>query len=132
MLRRPGPRHRPREGRREGARPGSRQEPRRRAGEAAEKYARAYGAHSEAWIAERAANALRLDGTDLRRAAQLAEQAVLAEPQSVSYRVTLGEIYFAAGLVARAAGEAGRAMAISPNDPRANALSKLIAKAKRE
>jgi curved DNA-binding protein CbpA len=100
--------------------------------EAAEKYARAYGAHSEAWIAERAANALRLDGTDLRRAAQLAEQAVLAEPQSVSYRVTLGEIYFAAGLVARAAGEAGRAMAISPNDPRANALSKLIAKAKRE
>jgi tetratricopeptide (TPR) repeat protein len=100
--------------------------------EAAEKYAKAYGAHSEAWIAERAANAMRLEGTDLRRAAQLAEQAVLAEPQSVSYRVTLGEIYFAAGLVARAAGEVGRAMAISPNDPRANALSKQLAKAKRE
>jgi len=100
--------------------------------EAAEKYVKAYGAHSEAWIAERAANALRREGSDLRRAAQLAEQAVLAEPQSVGYRVTLGEIYFDAGLLARAAGEAGRAMAISPNDPRANALSKQIAKGKRE
>src|ERR1019366_1512080 len=38
-------------------------------GEAGAKYARAYGAHSEAWIAERAANALRLEGADPHRAA---------------------------------------------------------------
>ncbi|MGH7297636.1 MAG: tetratricopeptide repeat protein, partial [Polyangiaceae bacterium] len=89
-------------------------------------------AHSEAWIAERAANALRHEGSDLRRAAQLAEQAVVAEPRSVSYRVTLGEIYFDAGMLARAAGEVERALAMSPDDPRAGALSRLIAKRKRE
>jgi tetratricopeptide (TPR) repeat protein len=99
-------------------------------GEAAAKYARAHGAHAEAWIAERAANALRLEGTDLRRAAQLAEQAVLAEPRNAGYRVTLGEVYFDAGLFARAAGEAGRAMAIAPDDARAAALAKRVAKAK--
>jgi curved DNA-binding protein CbpA len=97
--------------------------------EAAAQYAKAHGAHPEAWIAERAANALRLEGGDLRRAAQLAEQAVLAEPQNATYRVTLGEVYLDAGLLARAAGESSRAMAIAPNDPRANALSKKVATA---
>ena len=100
--------------------------------EAGEKYAKAYGVHPEAWIAERAANALRLDATDLRRAAQLAEQAVLAEPQNAGYRVTLGEIYFDAGLLARAAGESARATALAPNDVRAAVLAKKVAKGKAE
>jgi tetratricopeptide (TPR) repeat protein len=99
-------------------------------GEAAAKYAKAHGAHAEAWIAERAAHAMRLEGTDLRRAAHLAEQAVLAEPHNAAYRVTLGEIYFDAGLLSRAAGEAGRAIAIAPDDVRAKALSKKVAKGK--
>ena len=94
------------------------------------KYAKAHSVHAEAWIAERAANAMRLDGNDLRRAAQLAEQAVLAEPHNATYRVTLGEVYLDAGLVSRASGEAGRALAIDPDDLRANALSKRVAKGK--
>ena len=97
-------------------------------GEAGEKYAKAYGVHPEAWIAERAANALRQGGTDLRRAAQLAEAAVLAEPQNAGYRVTLGEIYFDAGLLARAAGESARATALAPSDVRAAVLAKKVAK----
>lgn len=101
-------------------------------GDAATAYVKAYGAHPEAWIAERAANAMRQEGGDLRRAAQLAEQAVLAEPRNVGYRMTLGEICFDAGQLTRAAGEVERVLAISPGDPRAKALSKRIAKGKRE
>jgi curved DNA-binding protein CbpA/predicted transcriptional regulator len=100
--------------------------------EAGGKYAKAYGAHAEAWIAERAGNAMRLAKGDLRRAAQLAEQAVLAEPNTAAYRVTLGEIYLDAGLATRAAGEAARALALAPNDPRAKALAKLVGKKKGE
>jgi DnaJ-domain-containing protein 1 len=101
-------------------------------GDAATAYVKAYGAHAEAWIAERAANAMRQEGSDLRRAAQLAEQAVLAEPRNVAYRMTLGEICFDAGQLTRAAGEVERVLAISPGDPRAKALSKRVAKGKRE
>jgi len=100
-------------------------------GEAATCYAKAYGAQPEAWVAERAANAMRQDGGELHRAAQLAEQAVLAEPQNASYRVTLGEIYCDAGLMTRAAGEAGRASALAPDDARVKALAKRFAKGKR-
>jgi curved DNA-binding protein CbpA len=99
--------------------------------EAGEKYAKAHGAQPEAWVAERAANAMRLAGADLRAAARLAEQAVLAEPGNAAYRVTLGEVYLDAGLLARAAGESARAMALAPNDVRASALAKLVAKGKR-
>ena len=59
-----------------------------------------------------------------------AEQAVLAEPHNVVYRVTLAEIYLDAGLMARAAGEAARALALAPTDSRARALSKRVAKGK--
>jgi hypothetical protein len=98
--------------------------------EAAAKYAKAFGACSEPWMAERAAHALHREGSDLRRAAQLAEQAVLAEPQNALYRLTLAEIYLDAGLSTRAAGEATRALALAPSDVRAIALSKRIAKGK--
>jgi predicted Zn-dependent protease len=87
-------------------------------GEAATHYARAYGAQPEPLLAERAANAIRIDRGELHRAAQLAEQAVLAEPQNAGYRVTLGEIYCDAGLMTRAAGESGRASALAPDDAR--------------
>jgi tetratricopeptide (TPR) repeat protein len=99
--------------------------------EAGEKYAKAHAAQPEPWVAERAANAIRLAAGDLRAAARLAEQAVLAEPTNAAYRVTLGEVYFDAGLLARAAGESARAIALAPNDVRASALAKLVAKGKR-
>jgi predicted Zn-dependent protease len=70
-------------------------------------------------------------GGDLRAAARLAEQAVLAEPGNAAYRVTLGEIYFDAGLHARAAGESARATALAPTDVRASALAKVVARGKR-
>jgi curved DNA-binding protein CbpA len=99
--------------------------------EAAAKYAKAHSIQAEPAVAERAANAMRLDGKDLRGAARLAEQAVLAEPNNAAFHVTLGEIYYDAGLQARAQGESSRALALAPNDLRALALSKLVAKAKR-
>jgi len=99
--------------------------------EAGEKYAKAHAAQPAAAVAERAANAMRLAGADLRAAARLAEQAVLAEPTNAGYRVTLGEIYFDAGLLARAAGESARATALAPGDARVSALAKLVAKGKR-
>jgi tetratricopeptide (TPR) repeat protein len=99
--------------------------------EAGEKYAKAHGAQPEPWVAERAANAIRMAGGDLRAAARLAEQAVLAEPGNAAYRVTLGEIYFDAGLHARAAGESARATALAPTDVRASALAKVVARGKR-
>jgi curved DNA-binding protein CbpA len=96
--------------------------------EAATYFAQANAARPEASTAERAANALRMAGGDLRRAAQYAEQAVLTDPKSAAYRVTLGEICLQANLVKRAAGEAERALALDPNDPRAKALAEAAAK----
>jgi curved DNA-binding protein CbpA len=96
--------------------------------EAADKYGKAYSVQAEPWVAERAANALRLAGGDLRRAVQLADQAVLAEPQNPAYHVTLGEVCLAAGLQARAAGEAERALALGPTEPnRQKAQALLVA-----
>jgi tetratricopeptide (TPR) repeat protein len=91
--------------------------------EAAESYEQAHALRAEAWSAERAANALRLSGGDLRRAVQLADQAVLAEPDVAAYRLTLGEVCLAAKLSKRAAAEAERALALDPANPRAQALS---------
>ena len=81
-------------------------------------------------VAQNRAAALMV-GIDPRAAARLAEQAVLAEPSNAAYRVTLGEVYFDAGLLARAAGESARAIALAPTDVRASALAKLVAKGKR-
>jgi DNA-binding transcriptional ArsR family regulator len=99
--------------------------------EAGAKYARAYEIRPQPWVAERAANALRLDGKELKKAAHLAEQAVLAEPQNALYRVTLGEIYWDAGLMNRAVGESGRASALAPSDARVLALASRVANVKK-
>jgi hypothetical protein len=100
-------------------------------GEAGQKYARAFEIRAQAWVAERAANAMRLDGKELKKAAHFAEQAVLAEPQNAQYRVTLGEVYCDAGLMNRAVGESGRATALAPNDARVMALASRVANVKR-
>ena len=98
--------------------------------EAATNYLKAYDVRPEPGLAERTAHAIRKDGADLRRAAQILEQAVLADPKNASYRLTLAEIYLDARLFARAAGEAGRALELTPDDPRARSLSAAIAKAR--
>ncbi len=91
--------------------------------EAADYFCRAHSARSDGWAADRAAAMLRLAGGDMSRARRLAEDAVQADPNNAAYRTTLGEVCFAAGLFARAAGEAARALAITPNDTRAKALA---------
>ena len=91
--------------------------------EAAAQFAQAFAAKPEAWTAERAARAIVKHGGDARRAVHLAEQAVLAEPQNIGYHLTLGEACLAAKLFARAAGEASRALALTPTDERAKALA---------
>ena len=99
--------------------------------EAAFEFSRAYDARPVPEAAERAAYALRMSEGDLKRAASLAELAVVREPKNAGYRVTLGEVYFAANDVERAAAEAERALALAPNDPRAKQLA-AAAKKKRK
>jgi tetratricopeptide (TPR) repeat protein len=91
--------------------------------DAASYFGQAYAANPDAATAERAANALRKAGGDLRRAVELAEEAVRLEPKKAAYRVTLGEVCLAANLVKRAAGEAERALALDPGDAAAKALA---------
>jgi tetratricopeptide (TPR) repeat protein len=78
--------------------------------QAAEHYGKAHAARPAAALAERHANALRRNGSDLHRAAQLGEEAVQKEPKNAEYRLTLAEVYFAAGLYLRAKGELSRAL----------------------
>jgi curved DNA-binding protein CbpA len=96
--------------------------------EAAESYARAHTIRPEAWAAERAANAIRMGSGDLHRAIELAEQAVLAQPEVAAYHVTLGEVCLAAGLVKRAVAEADRALVLDSGNLRASALARAAKK----
>lgn len=73
-------------------------------------------------IAERAANALRLAGGDLHKAVRLAEMAARMRANDASYRLTLAEVYSAAGLLKRARSELDVALRINPQDARAKQL----------
>ena len=96
--------------------------------DAAAAYARAYDARSDSRIADRLANAIRLSSGDLREAAKMGEEAVRQDGRNAGYRITLGEVYAAAGLELRAQGEAKRALELAPLDPRALALVAKLAK----
>ena len=91
--------------------------------EAVLRYGKAYDAVPTAQVAERLAHALRMQGADPRRAVKMAEDAVLREPSSVPYRVTLGWACIEAGLWARAKGESDRALVAGPRDEGALALA---------
>ncbi len=101
--------------------------------EAASQFAKVHDARPrlDPPIAHRAANALRLGGGDLHRAANLAEHAVAGDAKNAAYRVTLAEVYAAANLFTRAAAEAARALELAPNDPRARELAETLAKRKK-
>jgi len=99
--------------------------------DAAAEYAKAHAARQDGRIAERLANAIRLEGGDLRQAARLAEDAVQAEPDNAAFRITLGEVYLDAGLERRAEAEAKRALGLSPKDERAQSLVARLGKASR-
>jgi tetratricopeptide (TPR) repeat protein len=99
---------------------------------AAARYTTAYAASPEPRIAERIAHALLRQGTDLRRAVSLAEEAVVKEPKSVEFRMTLAEACLAAGLQARAAGEISRALVLAPDHPKAMEIQARVQDASRK
>jgi tetratricopeptide (TPR) repeat protein len=98
--------------------------------EAASRYAKAHAALPESRVAERLANALRLQGGDPRRAVRHADEAVQAEPKNAAYRLTLAEVCAAAGLGLRARAEADRALSMAPKDARAKELVAKLARSK--
>ncbi len=67
-------------------------------------------------ICERLANALRHEGSDLQRAARLAELAVQRAPRRAAYRATLGFIYAEAGSRDKAIEQFERAVEIDSGD----------------
>jgi curved DNA-binding protein CbpA len=67
-------------------------------------------------ICERLANALRHEGSDLQRAARLAELAVQRAPRRAAYRSTLGFIYAEAGSREKAIEQFERAIEIDSSD----------------
>jgi tetratricopeptide (TPR) repeat protein len=99
--------------------------------EAAAEYAKAHAARPAAETAARAAHALRMSDGDLSVAAGLAEYAVAKEPRNAGYHTTLGEVYFAARSIERAAAESDISVRLAPNDDRAKRLAAAIAKARK-
>lgn len=79
-------------------------------------------------LSERAANALRMEGRDLHRAARLAEAAVAKNPKKALYRTTLGNVYLDAGLFLRARTELENAARLAPNDAH---VRELLARARK-
>ncbi len=73
-------------------------------------------------IAAKAANAMRRDGRDLHAAARFGEVAVQKNPASAEFRVTLGLVYFDAGLLLRAKSELEQAVRLAPDDSKAKEL----------
>jgi curved DNA-binding protein CbpA len=78
---------------------------------------------------ERAANSLMRSGGDLHDAAELALRAIAMEPSNPGYKVTLANVYLAAGLTRNARRELEAAAQLSPGDGTIAALLKRVQKA---
>jgi curved DNA-binding protein CbpA len=95
--------------------------------EAARSYTRAAtGMPSDPQVLLRAGNALLKASGDLRQAADFAKRAVGLTPRRIEPRVTLIEIYLAAGMPLAARKEIDAAREIAPHDDRINELSKRL------
>jgi len=88
-----------------------------RPAEAAEAYERAALGQPHASHFERAAFYTLEAGGDLKRASKLAKQAVSIAPNSAKCRLTLAQVYVAAGLRESALAELERARALEPDQP---------------
>lgn len=75
---------------------------------------------------ERAANALRLAAGNLHDAAEHAKQAILLDGKKAKYRITLAEVYVAAGLHLSARRELDAATRLAPGDATIQALVKRV------
>lgn len=97
--------------------------------DAAKSWARVAGARpNEAHSHERAANAMVKANGDLHEAARLAQRACMLEPTSAKNKVTLANVYMAAGLTLNARRELEAAAQLSPQDDTIQALLKRISK----
>jgi curved DNA-binding protein CbpA len=77
---------------------------------------------------ERAANAIVHAGGDLHEGARLAKQACELDPKSAPFRVTLANVYLAAGLSQNARRELDTAAQLSPHDDTIRAMLKRLGK----
>lgn len=86
------------------------------------------GRPNDAHAHDRAANALVKAGGDLHEASRLAQQAVALKPDNHHYRVTLANVYLAAGLALNARRELETAAQRAPHDDTIQAMLKRVAK----
>jgi curved DNA-binding protein CbpA len=87
------------------------------------------GRPKDAKACDRAANALVKGEGDLHEAARLAQQAIAIAPDTTSFRVTLANVYLAAGLALNARRELETAAQRAPHDGTIQAMLKRVAKA---
>jgi curved DNA-binding protein CbpA len=96
--------------------------------EAARSWSRVCGAQpNNANAHEHAANALVKAGGDLHEAGRLAERACLLDPKTAQHRVTLANVYLAAGLALNARRELETAAQLAPQDDTIQAMMKRLA-----
>jgi Flp pilus assembly protein TadD len=83
---------------------------------------------NDATASERAAHALVKAEGDLHEASRLALQACALEPQNAAFRVTLSNVYLAAGLALNARRELETAAQLAPHDGTIQAMLKRVGK----
>ncbi|HTQ48062.1 MAG TPA: DnaJ domain-containing protein [Polyangiaceae bacterium] len=87
------------------------------------------GRPKDAKAHDRAANAIVKAGGDSHEAARLAQQAIALAPDHTAFRVTLANVYLAAGLALNARRELETAAQRAPHDDTIQAMLKRVAKA---
>jgi curved DNA-binding protein CbpA len=87
------------------------------------------GRPKDARAHDRAANAIVKAGGDLHEAARVAQQAIAIAPDHTAFRVTLANVYLAAGLALNARRELETAAQRAPHDDTIQAMLKRVAKA---
>lgn len=87
---------------------------------AAKSYARALQGRPDAQIYDRLAHCLLSGEGDLREAGEAAKRAVMLQPDSARFRVTLARFYAKAGMKQSAEGELSRAATLAPSDDKIN------------
>src|SRR5262249_47288381 len=86
--------------------------------------ARPHDAHAH----ERAANALFTSSGDLHEASRLAAEACRLDPKRAAFRVTLANVYLAAGLTLNARRELESAAQLAPHDDTIQAIMRRVGK----
>ena len=83
---------------------------------AAKSYTRALAGRPEARIFDKVAHCLLSGEGDLREAGEMAKKAVMLQPDSAAFRVTLARFYLKAGMKQSAEGEVSRAATLGSSD----------------